>query len=585
MARTCGSNGTNMTAGDAVTSVAGKIGDVLLTATDVDLGNVNNTSDIDKPVSTAQQTALDLKPDSGALAASGGDSLLGVMQPFSGSDLKTQQDKNAQTCHINDFPAVPANTWLSRAIDGTPVGWTLQLGSGPYIAKFSKIRSNITIRGSGMPYYNATKTALVGGGTTVQGTLGLTGSNIHIENLGVDCGLDVCVAINSGSAMDAVVLNDAARRPLFNCVVRDCIALCKDAVSAAHNFLLEGCENSRFENLHARYGQWGIVMKTVNSTADGLYSYSCSQAGYTFKSDTGVGGAAARGSSVTNLHVFADDYAAAATGILIYAATSSIDDFQLSNFHITGGVCGLKLVCDSRAVAVNLLSCSTISNGTIRGCKTFGLEAFGAMTNVLVNNVVIAGTLSNNAIKVGSDCLGIELSNVVASSPVSSITNIDLAGRFMLSGVYSCVNGDFNSPSGINMAPDSASTFKVGTHLGVIGFRGVQVWVPAFTGLNIVNGTGGVTISGGYLIIGKMIKFRVTIAVTGTATTASIASTTFINNLPFQALQNDALQAVSGTVTQGGVGLVAQGGTNAYTPSWNAYNGTFTITGQYFFQV
>ncbi len=45
----------------AVTSVAGRTGAVTLTKTDVGLDNVNNTSDADKPVSTAQQTALNDK--------------------------------------------------------------------------------------------------------------------------------------------------------------------------------------------------------------------------------------------------------------------------------------------------------------------------------------------------------------------------------------------------------------------------------------------------------------------------------------------------------------------------------------------
>lgn len=44
-----------------VTSVAGRTGTVTLTATDVGLGNANNTSDANKPISTATQTALDLK--------------------------------------------------------------------------------------------------------------------------------------------------------------------------------------------------------------------------------------------------------------------------------------------------------------------------------------------------------------------------------------------------------------------------------------------------------------------------------------------------------------------------------------------
>ena len=46
---------------DAVTSVNGQTGVVVLGRGDVGLGNVDNTSDTSKPVSTAQQTALNLK--------------------------------------------------------------------------------------------------------------------------------------------------------------------------------------------------------------------------------------------------------------------------------------------------------------------------------------------------------------------------------------------------------------------------------------------------------------------------------------------------------------------------------------------
>jgi len=44
-----------------VQSVAGKTGAVNLAKADVGLSNVDNTSDANKPVSTAQQTALNLK--------------------------------------------------------------------------------------------------------------------------------------------------------------------------------------------------------------------------------------------------------------------------------------------------------------------------------------------------------------------------------------------------------------------------------------------------------------------------------------------------------------------------------------------
>jgi hypothetical protein len=48
---------------NTVTSVAGKTGNVTLTKADVDLSSVDNTSDANKPVSTATQTALNNKVD------------------------------------------------------------------------------------------------------------------------------------------------------------------------------------------------------------------------------------------------------------------------------------------------------------------------------------------------------------------------------------------------------------------------------------------------------------------------------------------------------------------------------------------
>lgn len=55
---------------NTVTSVAGKTGAVTLAKSDVGLGSVDNTSDADKPVSTAQQTALNAKLDATANAVS-----------------------------------------------------------------------------------------------------------------------------------------------------------------------------------------------------------------------------------------------------------------------------------------------------------------------------------------------------------------------------------------------------------------------------------------------------------------------------------------------------------------------------------
>jgi len=52
-----------------VSSVNGQTGDATVTKTDVGLGNVDNTSDIDKPISTATQAALDNKANASTVGA------------------------------------------------------------------------------------------------------------------------------------------------------------------------------------------------------------------------------------------------------------------------------------------------------------------------------------------------------------------------------------------------------------------------------------------------------------------------------------------------------------------------------------
>lgn len=56
---------------DAVSTVNGYTGTVVLVKADVGLGNVDNTSDVNKPVSTAQQAALDLKANLASPALTG----------------------------------------------------------------------------------------------------------------------------------------------------------------------------------------------------------------------------------------------------------------------------------------------------------------------------------------------------------------------------------------------------------------------------------------------------------------------------------------------------------------------------------
>lgn len=65
----------NTTEQGIVISVNGRTGEVILTKTDVGLGNVDNTSDTDKPISTAQQIAFDAKADRKTITESEVDSV------------------------------------------------------------------------------------------------------------------------------------------------------------------------------------------------------------------------------------------------------------------------------------------------------------------------------------------------------------------------------------------------------------------------------------------------------------------------------------------------------------------------------
>jgi hypothetical protein len=103
-----------------VASVNGRVGTVILTATDVALGNVDNTSDLNKPISTATQTALDTKLDKLVIS----DTYI--------ADRTLQLTDNTKMLLMNSGSAiqviVPLNSSIAHPI-GTQVLFT-QYGAG-----------------------------------------------------------------------------------------------------------------------------------------------------------------------------------------------------------------------------------------------------------------------------------------------------------------------------------------------------------------------------------------------------------------------------------------------------------------------
>lgn len=68
-----------------VSSVAGKVGDVSLDKSDVGLSSVDNTSDVNKPVSTAVQAALNTKADDAGVVHLAGSETIAGDKDFTGA--------------------------------------------------------------------------------------------------------------------------------------------------------------------------------------------------------------------------------------------------------------------------------------------------------------------------------------------------------------------------------------------------------------------------------------------------------------------------------------------------------------------
>lgn len=88
-----------------VTSVSGRTGDVTLVKGDIGLGNVDNTSDANKPISSATQTALD-----GKASATHSHAVSDV------TSLQTALDGKAASSHTHTASAISDSTTVGRAV-------------------------------------------------------------------------------------------------------------------------------------------------------------------------------------------------------------------------------------------------------------------------------------------------------------------------------------------------------------------------------------------------------------------------------------------------------------------------------------
>lgn len=123
-----------------VSSVNGNTGTVVLDKTDIGLSNVDNTSDLDKPISTATQSALDLKAAdadvlkkdgsvtlTGDLPA-GGNTVTGLAAPLAGSDAATKAYVDSATSGQGAFFETVRVEAVGNIADFSTEGLSIQDG-------------------------------------------------------------------------------------------------------------------------------------------------------------------------------------------------------------------------------------------------------------------------------------------------------------------------------------------------------------------------------------------------------------------------------------------------------------------------
>ena len=125
---------------DAVATVAGRTGNVVLTKTDVGLDNVENTSDSAKPVSTAQQAALNLKANIASPIFTGNVTGLGVA---TGTSFNSITGLSSVVGTTSGTAAVGASTTVARADHVHPAQTTITGNAGTA----SKLQTARTIGG------------------------------------------------------------------------------------------------------------------------------------------------------------------------------------------------------------------------------------------------------------------------------------------------------------------------------------------------------------------------------------------------------------------------------------------------------
>lgn len=170
---------------DGVTSVNGMVGDVIIEKKHIGLENVNNTSDLDKPISTATQTALNAKANNtdlvplqnsitaNATAIQGVADDLADFESETAANLNLKADKTGNVATATKLQT--ARTINGVAFDGTKnITITADPNAHTHIVQMTPSTIvPVASRTADKMYYNVTGTVDMNNGTATVSNLSL----------------------------------------------------------------------------------------------------------------------------------------------------------------------------------------------------------------------------------------------------------------------------------------------------------------------------------------------------------------------------------------------------------------------------
>ena len=330
-------------------------------------------------------------------------------------------------------------TTIQGALSAAAAGSTIMVAPGTYTENLTFGANNVTLIGSGQPYYDGTNLI---GGTIIIGLIDCDGKRgTTIKDLGVD--------IRTTAQVDAISSdNSAAGTTAIYQEFHNLILIGRGSDAAGHGILCQTGGGNVIRNCKFYTWTHGVALRCSNSIVSDCYFYNCLGDSVIIKSDTGSGNA--WNNTITNCIIDGATTSGYTRGgpIRIQSNHASFTTRFNTVSNITAKNCGeaCVLIQQVAGTCANVMVSNVISysNGDSAGRADFDVDA---ATDVHFSNCMSAQRSAGYGFR--SSAAGLRVRAMNCSSDLTG------AGRF--SGSFDYL--DLGSGLGIDYAQFKNVTF------------------------------------------------------------------------------------------------------------------------------